>query len=131
MRILALTMATLLACWPALAAETVRFASGTYDTLGKIVARQPSADIEAIGTLSLPEGDGKVPAVVILHTIGGLDPQNEPWFAERLAQAGFATLLVDTYAPRGWTVEMSTKGGAQGSASQTAIAFLRKGMDGR
>ncbi|MBF0325046.1 MAG: dienelactone hydrolase family protein [Alphaproteobacteria bacterium] len=123
MRILALTVATLLACWPALAAETVRFASGTYDNLAKIVAKQPSAAIEATGTLSLPEGEGPVPAVVILHTIGGLDPQNEPWFAERLTQAGFATLVIDTYTPRGWTMEMATKGGAQGSASQTADAF--------
>jgi dienelactone hydrolase len=123
MRLLALTVATLLASWPALAAETIGFASGTYDSLNKIAMKQPSAAIEAIGTLALPDGDGKVPAVVILHTIGGLDPNNEPWFAERLTQAGFATLLVDTYAPRGWTVEMSTKGGAQGAASQTADAF--------
>lgn len=123
MRLLTMTVIALLTAWSALAGEILRFPSATFETLAKIVMNQPSGQIEAVGTLALPDKDGKLPAVVILHTIGGPDPQNEPWFADRLNQAGFATLLVDTYGPRGWNQEMATKGGAQGSTSQTADAF--------
>jgi dienelactone hydrolase len=123
MRLTMIAVLLTLAVLPAGAAEILHFPTATFDSLARLAQNQSSGPVEGVGTLRLPEGGGPVPTVVVLHTIGGPDPGNEVWFAERLAQAGFATFAVDTYGPRGWTVEMATKGGGSLAASQTADAF--------
>jgi dienelactone hydrolase len=48
----------------------------------------------------LPEGEGPFPVCVMMHGCGKADgPQ--PGYARALAQAGVASLLVDSFAPRG------------------------------
>jgi dienelactone hydrolase len=75
---------------------------------------QPVEEIEIAGgerplkaVLYRPTGDGPFPAVVALHSCGGLfdeggkiRPQYQDW-GERLAAAGFAALLPDSFGSRG------------------------------
>jgi len=48
------------------------------------------------------DGTGPFPAVVLLHTCGGVGPHLYDW-AQRLAQAGYVALIVDSHTPRGVT----------------------------
>jgi dienelactone hydrolase len=61
-----------------------------------------SSQVESIrGLLSKPEGDGPFPAVVLLHTSGGMQSnvsQNWPYHLNKL---GYVTLVVDTFGSRG------------------------------
>ncbi len=59
-------------------------------------------DREIPGRLRLPSGQDRAPAVVILHTSGGLDGRETP-YATALLAAGIATLEVDMWTPRGIT----------------------------
>ncbi|MGE5546428.1 MAG: dienelactone hydrolase family protein [Solirubrobacterales bacterium] len=98
------------------------FPSATYDGLPKLMKGEPAEAVTGEGVLTLPAGSAKVPAVVVLHTIGGRSDSNEGWFAKRLVEAGYATFLPDTFSPRGWR-DMASKGGPMLAASQTADAF--------
>jgi dienelactone hydrolase len=51
-------------------------------------------------TLRLPPGEGRVPAVVIVHGSGGVDGRGA-LYAEALRRAGIATIEPDLWAPRG------------------------------
>ncbi len=55
------------------------------------------------GILTLPDRPGRMPAVVIAHGSGGIREDREDAWARRLAAAGFATLVVNSFAPRGIT----------------------------
>jgi dienelactone hydrolase len=48
------------------------------------------------------DGTGPFPAVVLLHTCGGVGPHLYNW-AQRLTQAGYVALIVDSNTPRGVT----------------------------
>jgi dienelactone hydrolase len=77
------------------------------------------------GKLSFPGGDAKVPAIVIGYTVGGLKPVLYSRWAKSLNDAGYATLVVDSFGPRGMH-QMWTKGlGAfkGGGSFLTADAF--------
>jgi dienelactone hydrolase len=52
-------------------------------------------------TLRLPEGAGRVPAVVLLHSAGGVAPDRDLAWAALLRDAGMATLVLDSFGPRG------------------------------
>lgn len=55
------------------------------------------------GILTKPNGKGPFPAVVLLHGCGGLEdgkPRSEAW-SNRLVAFGYATLQLDSFAPRG------------------------------
>ena len=60
------------------------------------------------GELRVPTGSApqtaqkRWPAVVIVHGSGGIDSRGD-WYAQRLNQAGFATLEIDLWAARGIT----------------------------
>jgi dienelactone hydrolase len=47
-----------------------------------------------------PDGAGPFPAVVVLHTCGGVGPHIDVWMAV-LAANGYASLAVDSFTPRG------------------------------
>jgi dienelactone hydrolase len=47
-----------------------------------------------------PAGPGPFPAIVLLHTCGGVRGHLYDW-ANRLAAAGYASLIVDSFTPRG------------------------------
>jgi dienelactone hydrolase len=52
------------------------------------------------GYLSVPDGRGPFPAIVLLQGCDGIRPYQQTW-ADTLARAGFVALLVDTYGSRG------------------------------
>ncbi len=70
------------------------------------------------GKLMLPPGDGKVPAVVIGHTVGGIKPVLYQRWAKSLNDAGYAVFVVDSFGPRSMA-NMWTK-----SAAEINGAFL-------
>ena len=53
------------------------------------------------GYLRIPEGEGPFPAVVLLHTCGGLKPHVTQHWPNYLTGLGYAVLVVDSYGPRG------------------------------
>jgi fermentation-respiration switch protein FrsA (DUF1100 family) len=58
--------------------------------------------VDVHATLSLPAASsGRVPAVVLVHTLAGYRDQNEGWQASTLREVGFATLTYDSFAARG------------------------------
>jgi dienelactone hydrolase len=71
---------------------------------GCTASRPPFPSEPAAGTIfnafRKPQGDGPFPAVVLLHTCGGIRPHVRMW-AERLEGAGFASLIVDSFTWRG------------------------------
>lgn len=72
-------------------------ASPTPYLTGVETARVPIA-----ATLTLPRGGAeRFPAVVLHHGSGGISAGREFAWVERLAEQGLATLLVDSFGPRG------------------------------
>lgn len=62
-----------------------------------------SGDIprEISGLLAKPEGSGRFPAVVLLHTCGGVKPHVSNDWPTYLMGLGYVTLTVDTFGSRG------------------------------
>lgn len=83
-------------------------ATGTFD-------RKP---VKIGGKLLLPVGDAKVPAIVIGHSVGGINPVLYSRWAKSFNDAGYAVLVVDSFEPRNMN-SMWTKG-----ASEINGAFL-------
>lgn len=54
------------------------------------------------GLLFKPAGDGPFPAVVLLHTCGGLQPHVTQTWPRYLTGLGYAVLTFDSYAARGY-----------------------------
>lgn len=93
----------------ALAQEKVRFAS--------FGAKDGTAATQLDGYLFRPSRSGPVPAIVFLHGCGGLIStishkimSRETDWARRLNEAGYAVLMVDSFAPRG-SGEMCSRSG--------------------
>ena len=112
MRTLALALALILpgALWaqsPAASLADGRdgtiFFSGSTPAGADQYQGAPPAAPEAVvsGLLRLPPGAGRVPAVVLTHTAGGVSKDRELVRAERFASSGMAALLVDSFGPRG------------------------------
>jgi dienelactone hydrolase len=85
------------------ASETVAQRSATYSNFRRIIAHAaPDAAIEVPAKLAFPTGfSGRVPAVVIVHTLAGFRDLNEGWQAQQLRAAGFATITYDSFSARG------------------------------
>ncbi len=62
-------------------------------------ARMPAGPIPAV--FQRPEGNGPLPAVIILHGCGGRGPSQVIW-ANRLNGWGYAALIPDSLSPRGF-----------------------------
>ena len=64
----------------------------------------PSAEGDRIpgsrARIFIPDGAGSHPAIVMLHTCGGIGPHLDMW-AARLVRAGYVVLKVDSFGPRG------------------------------
>jgi dienelactone hydrolase len=73
-----------------------------------------------------PAGDGPFPAVVLMHTCGGVRNPHIKQHAQELLKAGHAVLVVDSFEPRG--VENCATRIVSGSAgvadAYAALAFL-------
>lgn len=55
----------------------------------------PSGDSECRGWLSMPDGDGPTPVVVMAHGLGAVKEMGLGPFAERFVDAGYACLVFD------------------------------------
>jgi carboxymethylenebutenolidase len=72
-------------------------------------------EIELAGSrayLSLPEGDGPHPGIIVIHEWWGLNANIEHW-SDRLAKLGYAALAVDLY------------GGQEATESEDAMRLMR------
>ncbi len=58
---------------------------------------------QVAGLLSRPGGEGRSPAVVLLHTCGGLLPHVTSDWPAYLTGLGYVVLSVDSYTPRGYS----------------------------
>lgn len=67
----------------------------------------PPSEITLRGSLLKPDGPGPFPAVILLHSIGGLTHDAHlPAYQSQWARQGFVSLVVDSYGPRGRTTQM-------------------------
>lgn len=71
------------------------------DTLSERWAR-----LEPHATLTGPDDDRARPAVLLFHGCGGLR-DHLPKYAEAAVAAGWRAVIVDSYAPRGWSREFA------------------------
>ncbi len=104
------TLLLLLAALPA-QAQTVRIDETT------IGAPRSGKPVE----LYLPQGPTPSAAVVVLHGCDGVGPHYREW-ADRLAQWGYAALLIDSFNPRGFR-EVCNHGELVPPELQAADAF--------
>jgi dienelactone hydrolase len=63
-------------------------------------SRQPERPYDA--TLTLPDGTGRFPVVILLHGCGGQGPAQQFWI-NRLTGWGYAVLRLDSFSARGLT----------------------------
>ena len=106
-------------------AEKITFGSYTPETLSQIVSgnwkKKPQ---EITGDLLLPDGDGKVPAVVVVHGSGTVK-NLKGWYDNlypALNKAGIAMLAIDSYTKRGMG-ETSKDQSRLSKAARIADAF--------
>jgi dienelactone hydrolase len=66
-----------------------------------VVLSSADAHREISGLLAKPEGAGPFPAVVLLHTCGGVQPHVSNDWPAYLKGLGYVTLTVDTFGSRG------------------------------
>jgi carboxymethylenebutenolidase len=89
------------------------------------------------GYLSIPEGEGPFPAVILIHEWWGLN-DNIKWYADRFAQQGYVALAVDLY--NGESTEDRERAGALAGRVrehmddaftnlQSAVVFLKSRSD--
>ena len=78
----------------------IEFASTTPTGPTMLMAGQGDA-ATVVGTLRLPPGNGRVPAMVIAHGSGGITAGREDAWAARLIAQGVASFVVDSFGPRG------------------------------
>jgi dienelactone hydrolase len=100
-------------------------ATTPYPTPGSIGLGAPPTQIPA--TLHLPPGEGRVPAVVVLHGTGGVGG-GEAETAALLREAGIAALVPDLWAARGIDVNADARRRPSANAGLPdafgALAFL-------
>ncbi len=82
-------------------AGKISFESVTPKTYFGLITGEGTTKTTVFGTLRLPEGGGRVPAIVIAHGSGGVSAEREFWWAGQLTQIGVAGFVVDSFAPRG------------------------------
>jgi dienelactone hydrolase len=110
--------------WPLAtqAQERVILESASYADLRQL-ATQPSlgSKFDVPAQLEFPvDGNGKYPAVVVVHTLGGYQESKEGWFAAEFRKAGFASLTYDSFAAR--KIDASQAGGARSGDFASGVA---------
>ena len=80
----------------------IRFASSSPSGPTALMSGNGRA-VEIVGTLSLPSGAARVPAMVVVHGSGGVSAGREHAWAKRLVDMGVAAFVTDSFRPRGVT----------------------------
>lgn len=79
----------------------IEFQSVTPSNVTGFITRAPELPrVTVFGTLSLPDGAGPFPAMVIAHGSGGITDAREFAWARRLKEIGVASFIVDSFTPR-------------------------------
>jgi predicted dienelactone hydrolase len=89
--------------------EALSFQSSTYSSFRQLLTgAAPDRRVDVHAALGFPAASsGRVPPVILVHTLGGYRDQNEWWQASALREAGFATLTYDSFAGRaGWGISL-------------------------
>ena len=83
--------------------EALSFQSSAYSSFRQLLTgAAPDRRVDVHAALGFPiASSGRVPAVILVHTLAGYRDQNEGWQASALREAGFATLTYDSFAARG------------------------------
>jgi dienelactone hydrolase len=82
-------------------AGTIFFASSTPTGPDQYLGEPQQAPAAVVsGVLRVPAGAGRVPAVVLTHTSGGVSKDRDLVWADRFTSAGMATFVVDSFGPR-------------------------------
>jgi len=102
MRAAALALAVLSLATPA-HAETLRFPSSSPTGPTQLMTGTGAAGPEITGTFTAPTTAGRHPAMLIVHGSGGVSDGREHAWARRLNAQGVATLVTDSFRPRGVT----------------------------
>lgn len=66
----------------------------------RLTRQHRGAAVEVTATLVLPEGTGRVPAIVIHHGSGGVSEAREWRYARELVKLGVAALVIDSFTAR-------------------------------
>jgi carboxymethylenebutenolidase len=90
-----------------LAAELVSDTESKAAKVSSATVNYPSGDVQAGGYLSMPQADGKFPAVVVIHENRGLNEHTRD-VARRFAAEGFVALAPDALARKSGTGSMKT-----------------------
>ncbi len=105
-------------------------ASGNWS--GSFVSRSATGTVEIPFKLVRPEGSGPFPAVVMLHDCSGLGRRSSGspvrW-ARKLAAQGYAVLLPDSFAPRGFPDGVCTNSQAQAASPYVRADDARAALD--
>ncbi len=83
------------------APEDIIFAAPTYSDFGAFRRGQSSATAQVPGKLWLPDASGKVPAIIVAHSIGGWNDNGEGRYVQPLQDAGYAVLRINHFSGRG------------------------------
>lgn len=84
------------------AQEKVYFPSAEFANKFQM-AKKTGKPLQIFGYLSMPAmpAEGKIPAIVIAHGSGGIEKKDTEFWAPYFNKLGFATLVVDSFTPRG------------------------------
>ena len=94
--------AVLTACFFAAAAQASTTTMVDFEAKETFEGASAIAPGMVTGLLTMPDGIGPYPTVVLLHGCAGLNATHKDW-AETLASWGYASLRVDSFGPRGIT----------------------------
>jgi dienelactone hydrolase len=96
----------LLACTPGLGYAQTRFEmlpveTITLSTQQFLMGDQSGKPVTLAGELRIPKpGTDKFPAVILLHSVAGVNPATEKW-AQEISSIGVATFMLDSFGARG------------------------------
>ena len=113
--------------------ETVRFPAATtpptalqqrlFQERGQPIPARPG--VELIGELFRPSGNGKFPAVVMLHGCNGRSSRaSEDESGAYFASLGYVLLIVDSFGPRGIVERCATSSGTPSDMLMDAFGAL-------
>ncbi|MBF0269698.1 MAG: dienelactone hydrolase family protein [Alphaproteobacteria bacterium] len=109
----------------AVLAEPFEFSSRTYAGFGQLLRQETSGEVSIKAILDVPPGTGPHPVLVVAHSCAGLNASGhgEKLIRDAAREAGFATLLYDSFDPRNWQNVCTGSAGPAGTPSVIADAF--------